>query len=310
MSFTSIVKNEVSKLNTIETEKITELSAIIRNIGIYENKWIKIITENSSVARRIFGLLKELYGVIAKITVRKGYNYSKRYIYILEITNKTECILTDIGLLDDNHYLNIPRQYILDDNESKRSYLKGLFLAIGSINDPKKSRYHLEFLVDNEEYAKFISNLLNTFQLNSKYIKRENKYMIYIKEAEKIGDFLRIINAFNAVLYYEDIRIYRDHKNMANRLNNCEQANVDKMIMAAAMQIKEIETLEEIGSFELLDEKVKEVAKYRKKYPEASLLELSEIISVETGISITKSGLHHRLKKIHELIQKINEEND
>lgn len=310
MSFTSIVKSEVSKLNTIETENITELSSIIRNIGIYENKLIKITTENSSVARRIFGLLKELYGVIAKITVRKGYNYNKRYIYILEITNKTEIILTDLGLLEGNCYLNIPKQYILDDTESKRSYLRGLFLAIGSINDPKKSRYHLEFLVDNEEYAKFISNLLNTFQLNSKYIKRENKYMIYIKEAEKIGDFLRIINASNAVLYYEDIRIYRDHKNMTNRLNNCEQANVDKMIMAAAIQIKEIETLEEIGSFELLDEKVKEVAKYRKKYPEASLLELSEIISVETGVSITKSGLHHRLKKIHELVQKINEKND
>ena len=129
--------------------------------------------------------------------------------------------------------------------------------------------------------------------------------MIYIKEAEKIGDFLRIIGASQALLYYEDIRIYRDHKNMTNRLNNCEQANIDKMIMSASKEVKEIELLEETGTFDLLDEKVKEVAKYRKKYPEASLLELSEIISIETGNAITKSGVHHRLKKIHDMIEKI-----
>ena len=94
-----------------------------------------------------------------------------------------------------------------------RAYLRGLFIISGSINDPKKSRYHLEFLFNNEEYAKFIVKNLNEFYLNSKYIKRDNKFMVYIKEAEKIGDFLRIINAPNAVMYYEDIRIYRDHKN-------------------------------------------------------------------------------------------------
>lgn len=308
MSFTSIVKNEVSKLDTIETENITELSALIRNIGDYKDLSIKITTENSSVARRIFGLLKDTYGVTPKITVRKGYNYNKNLVYMLELTYKKDLILNDLSLLKEGICLVTPKEYIIADNDLKRAYLRGLFLAIGSVNDPKKSRYHLEFLVDNKEYAIFICDLLNEFYLNSKYIKRDNKYMIYLKEAEKIGDFLRIINASNAVLYYEDIRIYRDHKNMTNRLNNCEQANVDKMIMAAAIQIKEIELLEEAGVFELLDDKVKEVGKYRKKYPEASLQELSEIISIETEKPITKSGLHHRLKKIQELAEKINQE--
>lgn len=307
MSFTSTVKNEVSKLDAIETENISELSALIRNIGNYKDKSIKISTENSSVARRVFGLLKDTYGVTPKITVRKGYNYNKNLIYMLESTYKRELILSDLSLLEHENYLDIPKDYIIADNDLKRAYLRGLFLSIGSINDPKKSRYHLEFLVDSEEYAKFICNILNEFYLNAKYIKRDNKYMVYLKEAEKIGDFLRIINASNAVLYYEDIRIYRDHKNMTNRLNNCEQANVDKMIMAASIQVKEIEKLEKADVFELLDEKVKEVGIYRKKYPEASLQELSEIISVETGNSITKSGLHHRLKKIHELAEKINQ---
>lgn len=305
MSFTSTVKNEVSKLNTIETESIAELSALLRTLGHYFEKKYKITTENSNVARRIFYLLKNTYGIICKITVRKGYNYNKNYIYILDITKKTEIILTDLGLLENNTYRNLPQEYILGDDDLKKSYLRGLFLAVGSINDPKKSRYHLEFFVDNENYANFIGQLLNHFLLNAKYIKRENKYVIYLKEAEKIGDFLRIMKANNAVLYYENIRIYRDQKNMTNRINNCEQANVDKMILAASIQIKEIEQLEEMGIFELLDKKVQEAAQYRKKYPEASLLELSEIISIETGVTITKSGLHHRLKKIHTMIEKM-----
>jgi DNA-binding protein WhiA len=192
-----------------------------------------------------------------------------------------------------------------------RAYIKGLFLIIGSINDPKKSRYHLEFSVDNENYANFINDLLNKFTLNSKLIKRESKYMVYIKEAEKIGDFLRLISANNAVLYYEDIRIYRDHKNMTNRLNNCEQANIDKMIMAASNQIKDIKLIEKVGGLILLDEKEKIVATYRLKYPEASLQELSEIISIETGKKITKSGINHRMNKIEALATNIrkNEKN-
>lgn len=306
MSFTSIVKNEVSKLDTIETENITELSALIRNIGTITKDGIKIVTENSSVARRIFGLLKDTYGVISKITVRKGYNYNKNYIYMLDITQKKDMILTDLSLLENHTYLSIPKEYILDDMDLKKAYLRGFFLAIGSVNDPKKSRYHLEFLVDKKDYADFICQLLNSFILNARYIKRDHKFMIYLKEAEKIGDFLRLIQANNAILYYENIRIYRDHKNMTNRLNNCEQANVDKMIMAATSQIREIEQLEEAGIYDLLDEKIKEVAWYRKKYPDASLLELSEIISIETGSPITKSGLHHRLKKIHNMVENLN----
>ena len=131
--------------------------------------------------------------------------------------------------------------------------------------------------------------------------------MVYIKESEKIGDFLRIINANQAVLYYEDIRIYRDHKNMTNRLNNCEQANIDKVVETATKQIEDIEYLKENLGIELLDEKTKEAIEYRLKYPESSLLELSEIISYETGKPITKSGLNHRFRKVRELANKMKE---
>ena len=180
-----------------------------------------------------------------------------------------------------------------------------MFIAVGSINDPKTSRYHLEMIVNNREYAEFISKKLNKNNLKSKIIKRDNKYMIYIKESEKISDFLRMIKANNAVLYYEDIRIYRDYKNMTNRLNNCEQANIDKMIQTANTQVLDIELIEKSGSLDLLPDKVKEVAIYRKKYPEVSLLELSQIITIETGNEITKSGIYHRMKKINDLANKI-----
>ncbi len=300
-SFTSIVKNEVSKLETIQAENIAELSAVVIN-SIYNDKQIKIDTENASVARRVYSLFRNQFGVYPKVTVRKGYNYNKNLIYILEVNSNISEILSTLAIFED---ASIPKEFIIDDMDTMRAYLRGLFIISGSINDPKKSRYHLEFHVNNEEYAKFIVKSLNEFYLNSKYIKRENKYMIYIKEAEKIGDFLRIINAPEAVLYYEDIRIYRDHKNMTNRLNNMEQANVDKMIETANRQIEEIEKIKSIGGLDLLDDKVKEVAIYRLKYPEASLVELSEIISLETGKEITKSGLYHRFKKISDLAKKV-----
>ena len=304
MSFTSIVKNEVSKLKTIETENIAELSAIIHNSEISLNQ-IRVSTENASVARRVYTLIKDIFGIYAKITVRKGYNYNKNLIYIIETNRDIEKLLTTLAILEHQKILDYPLEYIIDDMDSMRAYLRGLFLISGSINDPKKSRYHLEFLVNNELYAKFITQCLNEFYLNSKYIKRESRYMVYIKEAEKIGDFLRIINASSAVLYYEDIRIYRDHKNMTNRLNNMEQANVDKIIETALKQVEEIEKIKSIGGLDLLDEKVKEVAIYRLKYPEVSLAELGEIISLETGNKITKSGLYHRFKKISLLASKI-----
>lgn len=306
MSFTSIVKNEASKLETLEPEKIAELSAIIANAASVNNN-IKITTENASVARRIFNLIKDLYGLNSKLTVRNGYNFNKNYLYILEVSYKVEKILNDLSVYDGINRLDFPKEYIFADEEQKRAYIRGLFLAIGSVNDPKKSRYHLEFLIDNENYAKFIQNLLNEFNLNSKIIKRDNKYMVYIKEAEKIGDFLRIIDTSGAVLYYEDIRIYRDHKNMTNRLNNCEQANVDKIVATANEQIKDIEIIESVGGLDLLDDKVKEACIYRKKYSEASLEELSQIISIETGNQITKSGLYHRLYKVKKLANKIRE---
>ena len=200
MSFSYEIKSEVARLDSGRTENISELSAIIRNVAKID-KSIIITIENSAIARRIFKLIKDIYDTTPIITIRKRYNFNKGLSYILDIKEKNEQILKDLSILDEQgNYLNIPKDYIIEDEEEVRAYLRGLFMCVGSINDPKTSRYHLELLVDNFKYAKFISQILNKYNLNSKVIKREKNYMIYIKEAEKIADFLRIIKSFNAVM--------------------------------------------------------------------------------------------------------------
>lgn len=299
MSFTSNIKSEITKQKFDKPEQISLLSGIIRNENVEDT--IKITNENKDVANLIFNIIQKEYQIIPKITVRKGYNYNKNYIYMIEVNKKVEEIKKDLSIDKST-----PNTYITDDDNLTRAYLKGLFLAKGSINDPKTSRYHLEILVNNEDYAKFINDILNSYNLNSKILKRESKYMIYIKEAEKIGDFLRILGTTKSLLYYEDIRIYRDHVNMTNRLNNCEQANVDKIIQTAEQQIKDIELIQKYG-LDLLSEKEQLAANYRLKYKEASLQELSEIITIETQTKITKPGLHHRFDKIKKLAERIRE---
>ena len=306
MSFTTTIKEEISRIDNTKSESIAELSGFMRNNGNYSDTTIDLVSENATVVKRIYKLCKDLYDITCEIETRKGNNFSKNNLYLIMINDKVDFILKDLSVIDEHEeYLSKPASYIADSEAEIRAYLRGSFLTKGSINDPKTSRYHLEFLIHQREEAEFIQKLLNNFSLNSKILSREKGYMVYIKEAEKIGDFLRIISAFNAVLYYEDIRIYRDHKNMTNRLNNCEQANIDKIVETATKQLEDIRYLKENLGIELLDDKTKEIIEYREKYPEASLLELSEIFSYETGKSITKSGLNHRFRKIRELAEKM-----
>lgn len=301
-SFSMKVKSEIIKLDSSKSEKISLLSSYIRNNAIITEDSILINTENIEISKYIFNLINELYSVLPIITVRKSFNFKKGMSYLLKINHKKNLILKDLSLINEEEYfINIPRRYIYEDDEDKKSYLRGLFLATGSINDPKTARYHLEFLIDDYDYSLFVCDLLDYYGLNSKLIERNNGFMVYIKEAEKISDFLKILKAFNSVLYYEDIKAYREHKNLINRLNNCEQANVEKTINSALSQVNDIELIEETIGLDALDEKLKIVAIYRKKYKEVSLSELSKIISIENEINLTKSGLNHRMRKIREI---------
>ena len=310
MTFSSKIKKEISTTECTRAEYLSELSGIIRTSA--ENKIynIKIQTENKFDANRIFGLFKILYDINLNISLRKNYNFKKNEIYVLELKKDTLKVLRDLGIVSEkNELLRIPSESLLSDEELRRAYLRGVFLVSGSLNDPKTSRYHLEFLINDTEYANFLNKLLNDNTLNSKILHRKKGYMIYIKEAEKISDFLRLIRAYNGVMYYEEIRVYREKINMTNRLNNCEQANVEKMVATSNKLIKEINYIKEKDMFDLLDDKIKESAEYRIRYPETSLLELSKIITLETNSNVSKSCLNHRFRKIKEFAEKIRNQN-
>ena len=307
MSFTTEIKNEICSNSYSRLENICLLSGFLRNNAEVLDDEIVIVSENPKVVRKIFALLKEIFDISPVINSGKSTSFKKNYFNIL-IDDKFSVILSSLMIKDSGVMFPSIPSYFLDTEDLKRAYLRGVFLAKGSINDPKKSRYHMEFLVDRKDEAYFIVSLLSYFDINSKVIPRDKGYMTYVKEAEKIGDFLRIVSANNAILYYEDIRIYRDHKNMTNRLNNCEQANVDKTIDASRKQMDDISLIKEFIGLDAVPEKIRDVVIYREKYPEASLLELSYIIGSETDKPITKSGLSHRFRKIHEIAERIRNE--
>lgn len=306
MSYTTEIKKEISSIISTKSEMIAELSGFIRNNGVIENNILSLTTENEFTVERLKNFFQNLYEVNLEIEVKDNVNFSKKKLYSLKLTTKTSLILKDVGYYDNtDNYLEVPPTYIVGANEEIRAYLRGVFLCTGSINNPKTSRYHMELLISSPNEAVFIQKLLNIFDLNAKILTRDKGYMIYLKEAEKISDYIKILGANEAVLYFENAKIYREKKNQTNRLNNCEQANMDKVFQTAASQLAQIDIIKEKGAIDLLDEKVLEALTYRKKYPETSLKELSQIISVETGNKITKSGLNHRFRKIKELAERL-----
>ena len=306
MSFTSEIKNETSMLNLTQSEKIAELSAFIRSNGKIFDDYIELYTENIKIAKRMFSFIKDLYNVNCEIENRSNQLFTKKNIYYVYIKEKKQMILEDLSIIDQNgNYLETISEYIVGSLDEIKAYIRGSFYARGSINDPKTSQYHLEFLYDNKFEAVFIQRLLNEFELNAKILMREKKYMVYIKDSDDISDFLKLIGASQGVMYYENIRDLKEQKNITNRLNNCEQANTDKILMSSNEQIKDINLIVEKLGEEFLDEKLLEAANYRCKYPESSLLELSEIMSMETGKNITKSGLNHRFRKIKEIASRL-----
>ena len=311
MSYTIKIKEEISNTKNTKSEIIAELSGYIRNNGIIEDNKIKLTTDNKFLINRLKDEIKQLFDIELEDKIIGNTNFSKKELHQITIDKDYQKICETLGILSEKGlYLDTVPEYIVGANEEIRAYIKGIFFASGSINDPKTSRYHMELLISEPEEAVFVQKLLNIFDLNAKILSRKKGYMIYIKEAEKISDFIKILGANNAVMYYENVRIYRDQKNKTNRLNNCEQANMDKVFETANEQLKQINIIEENDGIVLLDDKTKETLEYRKKYPEASLKELAEIISIETGKKITKSGLNHRMRKIKDLANRFEMKKD
>ena len=233
----------------------------------------------------------------------------EQYLKIVNV--KAREILDDLGLMNGLGFHTLPDKKLLEKECCKRAFLAGIFLSGGSVNNPETSNYHLELSVDEEEYALYIQELMNYFNLNAKMTKRRNKYLVYLKSAEKIGDFLSAIGASESVMNFESTRIDRSMSNTVNRWNNCDIANEVKSMASSNKQLEDISIIEMFMGLDMLDEKTRTVALVRKKYPDYTLNELCVAYQEETGLSISKSGLHHRFKKISdqaaELMQMQNE---
>jgi DNA-binding protein WhiA len=204
----------------------------------------------------------------------------------------------------NEHILNEP--FMIKECCNK-AYLKGAFLASGSINSPKSSSYHMEISTLREHDAINIRDLLNHYDLNAKVIARKKGYIAYIKESEKISDFLRVVGAINALFKFEDERIKRDFVNSITRVMNMEIANQNKTLEAANRQLRSISVLENMMDITKLPKSMREAIVLRKKYPEASLNELSDLSIDELNKSISKSALNHRFRNISDLANQIME---
>ena len=307
LSFASDIKKELTNLS-IDSECCAkaELSAIIRMNGSisFTNKRIvaDVLTENAAIARRIYSLIKKLYDAEVEIFVRKKMRLKKNNIYIVRLIERVKDILADLKIVGEEYRFNneIAPELILESC-CQRAYLRGAFLAGGSVNNPETSSYHLEISTLYQEHGEALINLLEQFELNGKLLERKKGFIVYMKEAEKISDFLNIIGAHNALLRFEDVRIVRDMRNSVNRLVNCETANLNKTIGAAIRQVENIKFIDKTIGIDALPEKLQEIAKLRLEYQDVTLKELGEMVS--GGIS--KSGINHRLRKIDEIANKL-----
>lgn len=311
MSFSYRTKSELCRIPTERSCCMTaELAGIIHTSGTIQISGggryrLKIATENASLARRIFVLFKELYGINAEILVRKNTRLRKKnsYLLIIPISKYTKQILLDTYSIYISDAENVALSKGIDPalvrkRCCKMAYLKGAFLGGGSMSDPEKM-YHLEFVTYRQSYGEELCKLLNSLDLHGKMIERKNTYVVYLKEGEHIVNLLNMMGAHAALLDFENIRVYKDVRNNINRIVNCETANLTKTINASMRQIESIKYIDEKLGYENLPPSLKEMAELRLNYPDASLKELGELLDPPIG----KSGVNHRLRKLDKLAE-------
>lgn len=300
MSYASEVKKELTGLQVHLDNAKAELMALIRmngSLGIANHNMIlNVQTESPAIARRIYSLLKQFYQVESEIVVRRKMKLKKNNQYVVRLRYHAQEILSDLGILEGFQIKEKVPMALLKDDLMIRSYLRGAFLAGGSVNNPETSRYHLEIYSLYEEHNEMIAQMINRYRLNARTTARRSGYIVYLKEAEKIAEFLQLIGATNGMLKFENIRIVRDMRNSVNRLVNCENANMDKVANASNRQIENIRLIDSMVGLDSLPEKLRAIAETRLAHQEVSLKELGVLVP---GGPISKSGVNHRLRKLN-----------
>ena len=313
LTFSGKVKEELSKHWTDARHcQISEISAIISmcgkvSIDSRENYSVKVRTENLSVARKYFTLLRKTFNIDTETFVSNNRSTGNvSYTVIVKKHEDAIKILRETNLMDAQG--EITEEFTIEKNEivrrncCKRAYLRGAFLAAGSVSNPEKS-YHIEIVCAMQKKAKQIRLLMQRFGLDAKVIQRKNSYVVYLKEGAQIVDLLNVMEAPIALMEMENVRILKEMRNSVNRKVNCETANINKTVSAAMKQVEDIEYIQNTVGLEELPEGLQEMAEIRLAYPNASLKELGDLLSEPIG----KSGVNHRLRKISEIAEELRE---
>lgn len=286
MSFSSDVKEEISKLSNLADKEIVKYELLgylaTDNITIEKSK-LKFCTESEYSINRFSKLLNNLQYTNQKIEI-----IGKRFYISVNKPEFPEIIYKE--KIKFNHIDQFKNKELLE-----KAFVRGAFLGGGSINNPK-SAYHLEVTFSSVENAKIILKILEKYQIQFKSIEKKSGYSIYTKDGDEISKLLALIGANSSVLKFEEIRVYRDIRNSVNRKVNCETANLNKTVNAALKQIEDINYLKQIGQFEKMPEQLQEIANLRLKNPEASLVEIGKMLSRPIG----KSGVNHRFQNIEQ----------
>ncbi|OUP49511.1 DNA-binding protein WhiA [Lachnoclostridium sp. An181] len=313
MSFSGEVKEELSRQwNRARHCQIAELSAIISMCGnvIFDSRnqmRLKIQTENLSVARKCFTLIQKGFNIRTDVAVR--YNCEKGSIsYLVAVGNPQDAsrIIQAVKLKGTDgeirEELSIVRNIVIQNACCKRAFLRGAFLAGGSMSDPHKA-YHLEIVCASEKKAEQIQQIMKSFEMDAKIVKRKKVYVVYLKEGTQIVDALNIMEAHVALMEFENVRILKEMRNTVNRKVNCETANINKTVSAAVKQLEDIKYIQNTIGFEKLSDGLRETAIARLGHPDATLKELGALLTPPVG----KSGINHRLRKLSEIAGKVRE---
>ncbi|HEL2110298.1 TPA: DNA-binding protein WhiA [Streptococcus suis] len=299
MSFTIKVKEE---LLIQSSQNKSELSAIIKlsgSLGLASTGLtLSISTENAKIARHIYELLLHFYQVKAEIRHHQKTNLKKNRVYAVVIEDGVNDILNDLYLADSFFGLETGISPLVLENDSwSQAYLRGAFLAAGSVKDPEKGRYQLEIASVYSDHAHDLANLLQKFLLDAKVIERSKGTITYLQRAEDIMDFLLVIGAEEAKTEFEDIKLLREARNDLNRANNAETANIAKTVNASMKTINNIIKIMDTIGLDQLSGDLQEIAQLRIQNPDYSIQQLADSLTVP----ITKSGVNHRLRKINKI---------
>lgn len=311
MSFSGNVKEELSHhLGSARHCRIAETAAIISICGgvMIDSRGrysLKIHTENLSVARKCFTLLTKTFNIRTDIAIRtnrmKGsvsyYIVVKEHDAALRILQATK-LIDQYGEVEEE--LSVVRNIVIQETCCKRAFIRGAFLASGSMSDPEKS-YHFEIVCTTREKAEQIQKIMKCFELDGKIVLRKKSFVVYLKEGSQIADVLNVMEAHVALMEFENVRILKDMRNTVNRKVNCETANINKTVSAAVKQIDDIRYIQETKGLDKLPEGLKDMALTRLTYPEASLKELGSLLTPPVG----KSGVNHRLRKLSEMAEEL-----